>query len=173
MSTPPSCAARLRAALDAAEPKLRAMTDAESARAPAPGKWSPRQIIGHLIDSAANNHQRFVRGGLQDDLVFPGYAQEAWVTLQQYQDAQWMDLLVLWAAYNRHIAVVMTVIPVEARRRVRTEHSLDRIAMREPASEAEATLEYLMNDYVDHLEKHMHQLLGAEWRSGAQLRGAL
>jgi DinB superfamily len=172
MPPPPECATRLVAALDAAEPLLRAMTDAESARAPASGKWSPRQIIGHLIDSATNNHQRFVRGALQDELVFPGYAQEAWVALQQYQEAQWSELLTLWAAYNRRISAVMTAIPPEARRRVRAKHNLDLIAMRAPANEAEATLEYLMNDYVDHLEKHMQQILGDAWRSGSSSRAS-
>ena len=76
MTTEPTCARRLRDALAAAEPRLRAISDADSARPRAPGKWSPREIIGHLIDSASNNHQRFVRASLQDELVFDGYEQE-------------------------------------------------------------------------------------------------
>lgn len=171
MATPPTCALRLRSAVNAAEPQLRAMTDAQSGRAAAAGTWSPKQIIGHLIDSAANNHQRFVRGALQDELVFPGYAQEAWVALQQYQGASWPDLLTLWASYNRQLAVVMSAIPAEDRLRVRARHNLEQIAMSAPTGEANATLDYLMSDYVDHLEMHLGQILGQilgpDWRAGA------
>ena len=88
MHATPLSSQRLRAALDAAEPLLRRISDADSATPLAPGKWSPRQVIGHLIDSAGNNHQRFVRSALQDDMVFPGYAQDDWVALQRYQDDQ-------------------------------------------------------------------------------------
>ncbi|MEM6381002.1 MAG: DinB family protein, partial [Bacteroidota bacterium] len=49
------------------------LDDERSAKSPAPGKWSPKQLIGHLIDSASNNHQRFVRANFKDDLCFPGY----------------------------------------------------------------------------------------------------
>ena len=69
----PRYAARLRAIVTETEPLLRKIGEAESAVRPAPGKWSPREIIGHLVDSASINHQRFVRAAFQDDLVFPGY----------------------------------------------------------------------------------------------------
>ena len=69
----------LREAIAAATPRLLALSDAEAAKAPAPGKWSPKQVLGHLIDSASNNHQRFVRAQFTDDLVFAGYQQEPWV----------------------------------------------------------------------------------------------
>ena len=63
---------RLRAAIANASPPLAAISDADAAKPRAPGKWSPKQIIGHLIDSASNNHQRFVRANFTDDLIFPG-----------------------------------------------------------------------------------------------------
>src|SRR5688572_22799550 len=110
MTSEPTCARRLRDALAGAEPRLRAISDADSARPRAPGKWSPREIIGHLIDSASNNHQRFVRATGQDDLVFPGYAQEAWVSLQQYAATPWDELLGFWLSFNRHIARVMAAV---------------------------------------------------------------
>src|SRR6185503_3729287 len=59
--------------------RLRAITDDAASTRPAPGKWSPKEIVGHLIDSAVNNQARFVRAQLQDDLIFPGYDQDAWV----------------------------------------------------------------------------------------------
>src|SRR6476660_1623273 len=87
--------------------ELLKIPDDTASRPRGPGKWSPKQIVGHLIDSAVNNHARFVRAQLQDDLVFPGYDQDGWVRLQRYADAPWEDLVALWAAFNRHIAHVM------------------------------------------------------------------
>jgi hypothetical protein len=157
--TEPTCARRLRDALAAAEPRLRAISDADSARPRAPGKWSPREIIGHLIDSAANNHQRFVRATMQDDLVFPGYEQERWVSLQRYATTPWKELLDFWFSYNRHIARVMAAVPDEPRLRVRAKHNLDDIATHAPKTPEQATLDYFMLDYVDHLEMHLRQIL--------------
>ena len=79
-------AEELRATVERVTPRLLAMSDADSGRRPAPNKWSPREVIGHLIDSASNNHQRFVRAQFQDDLMFTGYDQDAWVRTQKYQD---------------------------------------------------------------------------------------
>lgn len=155
----PGCSTRLLAALAAAEPRLRAISDAASATPRAPGKWSPREIIGHLIDSASNNHQRFVRGARQDDLVFPGYEQDAWVALQRYADTPWRELLDFWLSFNRHIARVMAAVPEEARLRVRTRHNLDELATHAPTRADQATLDYFMHDYVDHLELHLGQIL--------------
>ncbi|MEO8580489.1 MAG: DinB family protein [Gemmatimonadales bacterium] len=75
--------AELRHSIDEATPRLQRMTEEQARRSPKPGKWSPSEIIGHLIDSASNNHQRFVRARFQDDLVFPGYEQDAWVNTQK------------------------------------------------------------------------------------------
>src|SRR5437868_14269940 len=104
------------------------MSEAESQRRPKPGKWCPREIIGHLIDSASNNHQRFVRAQFKDDLVFPGYAQNAWVSAQRYQDAPWRDLVTLWAAFNEHLARVVDAIPQDVLSRPRHPHNLHELA---------------------------------------------
>jgi uncharacterized damage-inducible protein DinB len=157
----PACAIDLANAVEQALPGLRALGDDASGRRPAPGKWSPREIIGHLIDSASNNHQRFVGASFQDDLVFAGYDQDTWVMLQQYQDARWEDLLTLWAAFNRHLVRVMAATPLEIRRREHRSHNFDRIAMRPVAAGSPATLEYFMEDYVLHLHHHLRQILDA------------
>src|SRR5947199_200177 len=87
--------------------RLLAVSDEAAARRSAPGKWSKKEILGHLIDSAANNHQRFVRLQIEDQIVFPGYRQNDWVALQYYSDRTWRDLVELWLAYNRHLAHVI------------------------------------------------------------------
>jgi hypothetical protein len=166
----PLCAARLRAVIAASEPLLADLPDMETARRPAPGKWSPREIIGHLIDSASNNHQRFVRAAGKDDLVFPGYEQEQWVELQAYQLAPWRDLVSLWASFNRHLARVMGSIPEPVRSRRRARHNLDEIAWRGVPATEPATLEYFMTDYVAHLEHHLRQILGPTWDDRVQPR---
>jgi DinB superfamily len=153
----------LREALDKATPQLLAISDSASAKSPEPGKWSSREIIGHLIDSAANNHRRFVLGQFQDDLIFPGYAGEDWVRVQRYNDAPWEELVTLWRSYNLHICRVMEAAPEEARRKVHLRHTLNEIAWQAVAEGEPTTLDYLMKDYVGHLKSHLHQILGADW----------
>src|ERR1051325_10899689 len=97
-----------RGTIESATPRLRAIPESESAVPRAEDHWSAKQIIGHLIDSAANNHARFVLGQLKDDLVFPGYDQNGWVKSNHYQDAPWPRLIELWRAYNLHLHHVMT-----------------------------------------------------------------
>ena len=156
----PACACRLVEALQRATPALLALDDAATTRRPTPGKWSPREIIGHLVDSASNNHQRFVRMRDRDDLVVEGYEQDAWVSAQGYQDAPWMELVLLWMTYNRHLARVMSATPAADRDRQRHTHNLHLRAYRPVAADRSVTLDYFMNDYVDHLEHHLRQVLG-------------
>ena len=157
-------AERLRAVAAAAEPRLGAADDAWTTRPRAPGKWSPRELLGHLIDSASNNHQRFVRARWQDDLVFPTYAQDDWVAAQRYADAPWRELVTLWAAYNRHLARVMDAAPAAVRERAHARHNLDQLGWRAHPADEPGTLDWLMDDYVDHLEHHLRQLFGDDWR---------
>jgi hypothetical protein len=138
---------------------LARISDAESAVRPAPGKWSPREVLGHLVDSAANNHQRFVRAQFQADLVFPGYMQDDWVRVQRYQETPWAELVTLWRAYNLHIARVMAAVPTEARRRAVAKHDFDQIGWRTFSRDAVVTLDDLMHDYVGHLRHHMDRVL--------------
>jgi hypothetical protein len=147
-----------RHTVDRAADRLLGYSDDEAAERPAPGKWSRKEIIGHLIDSASNNHGRFVRAQLQDDLAFTGYDQEAWVRLQRYQDRPWVDLVRLWQSYNHHIATIMETADAGALERPRTRHNLHELAWQPvPASEP-ATLAYFMRDYVGHLKHHLRQL---------------
>jgi len=157
------CVTRLLAVIAAAEPRLTALPDAATTVRPAPGKWSPREVIGHLVDSASTNHQRFVRARWKDDLIFDPYEQEGWVEAGDYQHAPWLDLVGLFAAFNRQLARVMATTPGEVRMREHTRHNLDRLAWRTVPASRPATLDYFMNDYVGHLEHHLKQVLGPTW----------
>jgi hypothetical protein len=150
---------RLRHALAVAIPKLEAISDADAALSRAPGKWSRKEIIGHLLDSASNNHQRFVRAQFTDELVCPTYDQDAWVHAQRYREAPWNELVSLWALFNLHLARVMAAIPAELRRKPRMTHNLDQVAFRPLSANEPATLEFFMHDYVVHLEHHLTQIL--------------
>src|SRR5205085_7215762 len=121
------------------------------------------EIIGHLIDSASNNHQRFVRAQFQDDLIFPRYAQEEWVRVQGYQDAPWRELVALWHSYNLQLARVMAAVPEDVRLRERKQHNFHQIGWRVIPETETATLDYLMSDYVGHLKNHLRQILGDGW----------
>jgi hypothetical protein len=152
----------LREAVERAAPRLLALPDEVTARPLAPGKWSPREIVGHLIDSASNNHQRFVRAQFQDDLIFPRYAQEDWVRVQGYREAPWKELVTLWQTYNLQLARVMAAVPEEVRLKEHRKHNLHQIGWQVVPQESPATLDYLMSDYVAHLKNHLRQILGAD-----------
>ena len=132
--------------VEAAVPKLRTISESRAEQPRAPGKWSPKQVIGHLIDSAANNHQRFVRAQEGKSYAGPGYTQNHWVAVQGYQDASWEDLIALWRAYNRHLARVIERIP-EAKR-----STICAIG-----SDAPMPLGLVASDYVRHLRHHLAQ----------------
>ena len=143
-----------------AAPRLLQINEEQSERPRAEDHWSAKQIIGHLIDSAANNHARFVLAQLKDDLLFAGYQQEGWVRVQQYQKAPWPQLVEFWRAYNLHLLHVMSYVPPEKLTNQCAQHSLQTIAF-ETVSESEpVTLEYLMKDYVVHLKHHLGQIFG-------------
>jgi len=148
----------LRRAVAEALPVLRALDEAASSRAPAPGKWCPKELVGHLVDSASNNHQRFVRARFQDDLVFVGYEQDDWIRAQDYRAAPWRELVELWRTFNLHLAHVIERIPPAVAQRAHTRHNLDQIAWRTvPAGQA-TTLAYFARDYVGHLRHHLASL---------------
>ena len=144
--------------IDSASQRLRQISEAQSARPRAEDHWSSKQIIGHLIDSAANNHARFVLGQLKDDLVFPGYDQDGWVRTNHYQDASWAQLVELWRAYNLHLHHLMSHADQAKLNTPCTLHTLQEIAFKTVPKSEPVTLEYLMKDYVDHLKHHLGQI---------------
>jgi hypothetical protein len=151
-----------RQAITNAESELRRISEAHSERRPAPDQWSAKEILGHLIDSASNNHRRFVEAQWKTDLVFPGYDQERWVAAQRYQASSWMDLITLWKTYNLHLAHIVARIPRDTLKQPRQDHNLDQIAWQRVSKDEPTSLAYLVHDYLDHLKAHLNQILANE-----------
>jgi hypothetical protein len=148
--------------VEGAVPGLLAIMEWEAAEAPEPGAWSSKQVLGHLVDSATNNHRRFVLAQLQEALVFPGYAADDWVDIQHYNEAPWAELVELWRQLNGHLAHVFRTTPEDVLHETRTEHNLHEIAFRPVEKGAEVTLHWFQEDYVLHLQHHLRSIAGLE-----------
>src|SRR5215470_5233458 len=135
-----------------AKPLLLKLNNADTSKRPSPAKWSRKEILGHLMDSATNNHQRFVRAAIQGKLVFPGYEQDKLVWLQRFKEMDWGFLVDLWTSYNRFLAHVLTCLPARAAK------VTCKIGKNKPA-----TLSFIAQDYVDHLKHHLNQILGQKF----------
>jgi hypothetical protein len=142
---------KLLSVIEVAEPRLRQISEMESTKPVLSGGWSRKQVIGHLIDSASNNHQRFVRAAQQASLDFPGYDQEGNIRVQAPQEADWALLVSLWAAYNRYLAHVIAHVPASKL------ETPCRIGSREPVS-----LAFIATDYLTHLIHHLNQIGAAD-----------
>jgi hypothetical protein len=130
--------------------RMRLLGIAGQATAERPGgKWSRKEILGHLIDSAANNHQRFVRLQHEEVLVHPGYSGDDWVRTQNYTAREWRDLVEMWLAYNRHLAHVLRHADAQAAGHI----------WKGPAGEVD--LQFLIEDYLRHLRHHLEQIYAA------------
>jgi hypothetical protein len=127
---------------------LRAIDDEKFHLKPIPGKWSKKEIVGHLVDSAQNNVRRFIVAQY-DDRPKIVYNQDKWVAITNYQQYPLADLIDLWYRLNKHICQVLTFMPSEmSRREVETEQVHD--------------LRWLAEDYIKHLLHHLHQVLDLE-----------
>jgi hypothetical protein len=128
--------------------RLRQIDERTAGEKPAPDKWSRKEILGHLVDSAANNHQRFVRLQLQPSLELPGYEQDGWVSVQKYQEVPWADLINLWHVYNRHLAhIIRNANPAKLGN-----------TWRDPEGKT-VDLRFIMRDYITHMRGHLEQIL--------------
>src|SRR3981081_582905 len=101
---PAELSARLEAVLRSAMPWLVTISEAEASVPERDGKWSAKQVMGHLIDSAVNNLGRIVRLQIEAGQSLPGYEQMAWVGLQPYAGREWAHVLARWFALNEHVA---------------------------------------------------------------------
>jgi hypothetical protein len=143
-------AAELRTVVERAAVRLRGLGEGDVTEDLGAGRWRKKEILGHLIDSATNNHQRFVRAQFTSPFVGPGYDQQAWVSLHHYRDRPWTEVVDLWVALNRHLAAVIESVPVE---KLQTACTI--------GDHAPASLEWWMHDYLRHLKHHLEQLEAA------------
>ena len=125
---------------------MRAFGDGDASVSLGGRSWNRKELLGHLIDSAANNHQRIVRAQLADALVFPGYEQDNWVAAQRYRNRSWSELVDIWVAFNAQVANAIESVPAE---KLSTRCV---IGTGDPV-----TLEFLMQDYLRHLRHHLAQ----------------
>ena len=114
---------------------------------PTADRWSIAEVVGHMVDSASNNHHRFIRAQDLSELSFPKYDQNAWVEKNDYHSADWPGLVELWYLYNLQLARVIQRISAEQLTTPCT------IGPNEPC-----TLSFLVEDYLDHLEHHLQKI---------------
>jgi hypothetical protein len=117
-------------------------------RKPEPGKWSNKEIIGHLCDSAQINLQRFIRCTYEENFKLI-YEQEEWVIAQHYQEMNVADLLQLWRLLNLQISRALSDYPAD-RWQARCDNSKNEVQLH--------TVEFLAQDYLDHFQHHLKQI---------------
>ncbi len=137
---------RLDNVIRAAVSWLVTLSDADASVPEREGKWSAKEVIGHLTDSAVNNLGRIVRMQVAEPLQLPGYDQIAWVERQHYCEREWAGVLGLWFALNEHI--VWTIRHVEK----------ERLGNEGVVAGGRITLGFLIEDYIAHMEHHMRAL---------------
>lgn len=135
-------------AVTAALPRLRALNPENARLKPGPKDWSKQEILGHLIDSALNNHQRFVRGAYNAAENFPPYDQNRWVEIQAYNDRDWNEIIDLWFNVNRHLCDIMVRL---------SERDLQNLCA--IGRETPVTLDFVAIDYLRHMKMHLEQIL--------------
>lgn len=141
----------LRETIDRELPNLHQLTDEAAARNDGrPGAWTRKQELGHLIDSAANNHMRIALAAINGEFTGPGYAQDIWVEMHGYRDMPWQPLVHLWYQYNALLAQLVA--------RVREEQMENRCVIGGNA----VTLRFVIEDYVLHMQHHLDHVLSRE-----------
>jgi len=134
--------------IDSAD-ELEALPSVQVEFKPSPVKWSKKEILGHLVDSATNNLHRFVRGqyGEVPHIV---YDQDEWVKIQNYQEMPFGEIINLWQIVNKQIAHILKNIP---------EDKLNNQVNTGKGNEELHSLGYLADDYLVHLNHHLEQIL--------------
>ena len=148
--------AQLRWLVTEVPARLARIDEAEASNQPEPTRWSKKEELGHLIDSAVNNHVRLVRVQQEEEPQLPGYAQNHWVAAHAYQQMRWAEISAAWLASNRLLLRVAELAPAAAWERtcriVGVPHSLA------DDQAPPVTLGYVLDDYVDHLRHHLYHL---------------
>jgi hypothetical protein len=145
-------AGTLARAIDRESAELQKISETVAAEIPRGGDaWSRKQELGHLIDSATNNHVRFVRASLEPEFRGTGYDQNGWVRLHAYTDLSWATLVEFWRQYNSLLVHLVRHIPAQ---RLGTSCFIG------PAGPV--TLAFLIEDYILHMQHHLDHILDRE-----------
>lgn len=142
---PAELAERLAATLRSAVPWLVVLSETQARAPEREGKWSAKEIVGHLTDSAVNNLGRIVRMQIGPERQ-PDYAQDAWVELQRYRERDWSQVLALWFALNEHIA--WTIRHIDGKN----------LTNQAPVAGEVVSLGLLIEDYISHMQHHLTAL---------------
>lgn len=145
----PTVSDKIRELIITTKPELLKIPPNTTTQRITPESWSKQEILGHLIDSAANNHQRFVRGAQNTARDFPPYQQTGWVEVQAYNTMNWVELVEFFTHYNFHLCRVIDVLPADV---------LDNPC--NIGREKPATLGFVIEDYLRHLRQHLEEILG-------------
>ena len=137
----------LEALLDQVPSRLAKLAPSQAEAKPAASQWSPKKELGHLLDSAANNHQRIVRKQLENKPAMPEYDGDRWVELHRYQQRDWRELIELWKALNQQLLAAAQAVSVADWSRTCT------IGDSEPL-----TLEFVFEDYLEHMMHHLKHI---------------
>ena len=137
----------LRMLLNDLPNRLKQISDSQAARKSDPSKWSPKEELGHLLDSAVNNHRRIVLTQLEDSPALAGYDGERWVEVQCYAARDWNQLVDLWLALNQQLLAAAEAVSESDWSRTCT------IGDSKPL-----TLKFVLDDYVDHMVHHLRHI---------------
>jgi len=140
-----SIASELQKVIDEYLPQLNQLNEEESSIKPLPTKWSNKEIIGHLIDSAQNNIRRFIVAQYEEN-AFIVYKQDEWVSINDYQSYNLSDLVKLWYLLNKQIVITLSNLSSDGLKRTSKTNEVH-------------TVEWLAIDYIKHLKHHLHQAL--------------
>ena len=121
-------------------------------------RWNEKEILGHLIDSAINNYSRFIRGYKSQKLVFDGYDQDLWVDRQDYNRIDWKDIVATWKNVNYLILNLLSTYEQKELLLKIDQHNFGDITFKKVPNDQPIGLEYLIRDYIDHLNHHIAQI---------------
>jgi hypothetical protein len=144
-------ARQIRSFISTVQPRLYRMNHEKMGFKPSPHGWPEKEILGHLIDSVANNHQRYAEAVNNVIEQFPAYIRNEWVQIQRYNEISCSFLVTLFSAYNVHLSQAIECIPVDA------QSSPCSIGKGEPVA-----LEFVVKDYLRHLKYHIKDILGKQ-----------
>ena len=139
-------------------PLLSSLSIEEVSLKPQATKWSKKEVIGHLIDSAINNSRRVIIAQQQDHLLFDGYNQDVWVAASGYQDRDWYDVIDTWSRMNHHFSQIILQIPLVDMEKERIIHNYHLIGFKNFEPDQVVTLRDLIVDYVDHIDHHLNHI---------------